>query len=258
MNRQIPVKLLGQSGCRFNFPDLIIYFDPYLSNSVQELDSPDLKRLIDIPFAPEAVTDADWVLISHEHIDHCDPYTLPKLAQASPKCRFMGPQVVMDKLADWGIASERLFLALEDWQEIGASVKLRAIPAAHPTINRDTKGNLAAVGYLFEYQRQRIYLAGDTSVTQRVIDTLLGEMPIHTAFIPINEHNFFKERRGIIGNMSLREAFGFAEEIGVQQLVPVHGDMFEINYMSPAEIQAVYDHIHPKFRLLFQPDMIEF
>src|SRR3546814_20389114 len=84
----IPVRLLGQSGCRLGFPGCTIYVDPYLSNSVQELDAPDLARLTPIPLQPGQVDDADWVLITHDHIDHCDPHTLPALAEASPTASF--------------------------------------------------------------------------------------------------------------------------------------------------------------------------
>ena len=97
-NMRIPVQMLGQSGCRLAFPDTTVYIDPYLSNSVQELEAPDLARLVPIPYPPELVTDADWVFITHEHIDHCDPHTLPKLAKASPQARFVGPLSVVARL----------------------------------------------------------------------------------------------------------------------------------------------------------------
>ena len=57
----VPVNMLGQTGCKFNFADCTVYIDPYLSNSVAELDAPDLKRLVPIAFLPESITDADWV-----------------------------------------------------------------------------------------------------------------------------------------------------------------------------------------------------
>src|SRR3546814_11123431 len=98
----IPVQLLGQSGCRLGFQGGTVYLDPYLSNSVQELDAPDLARLLPIPCRPEQITDADWVLITHEHIDHCDPHTPPQLAAASTTARFMGPAPVLQLLAPWG------------------------------------------------------------------------------------------------------------------------------------------------------------
>ncbi|MCB5190867.1 glycosyltransferase [Methylobacillus arboreus] len=254
---RIPVQMLGQSGCRLEFPGCTVYVDPYLSNSVQELDGPDLDRLLPIPMQPEDVQDADWVLITHEHIDHCDPHTLPKLAVASPQARFIGPLPVLKLLAEWGIAANRLLVAKESWQHLKQEgLRIHAIPAAHPELLRDAEDNLAFVGYVLEYGGQRLYLAGDTMANQEIINALADFAPLHTAFLPVNEHNFFRGRRGIIGNMSIREAFQFAQEIGVRQVVAVHWDMFAINSVDPDEIRLVHQKLKLGFDLLLQPSSI--
>lgn len=253
---RIPLNLLGQSGCRLGFPGATLYLDPYLSNSVQELDAADLKRLNPIPFPPETVSDADWVLLTHEHIDHCDPHTIPALAAASPQACFLAPQPVVEILRGWGIAEERILRAEEYWRELAPGLKIRAIPAAHPEITRDTDGHLSYVGYLLNYHGKRTYLAGDTFVRQEILDTLTAEGPIHTAFLPVNEHNFFLGRRGIIGNMSVREAFQFAEEIGAKQVIPVHWDMFAANTIDPDEIRFIHHRLKPNFGLLIRPTVL--
>lgn len=253
---QLSVQMLGQSGCRLGFPGTTVYLDPYLSNSVQILDAPDLERQVPIPIAPGNVTDADIILITHEHIDHCDPHTLPFVAQASPQARFIGPAPVLKKLAEWGIAAQRLTLAQESWQDLAENLRVHAIPAAHPEIERDTSGQLACVGYLIDYAGQKLYLAGDTMARQEIIDTLNKLGPIHTAFLPVNEHNFFRGRRGIIGNMSVREAFQFAKEIDVKQMVAVHWDMFAINAVTPEEIRLIHQRLDPGFALLLRPSRL--
>ena len=236
-----------------DFSCATVYLDPYLSNSVQLLDAPDLERLMPIPVFPEQVIDADIVLITHVHIDHCDPYTLPQLARASPQARFVGPETVLKKLVDWGINPERTLLAVEDWIQLSQNIRVLAIPAAHPEIERDERGNLSCVGYLLDYAGQLIYHAGDTFVRQKIIDILIKQGPVHTAFLPVNEHNFFRERRGIIGNMTVREAFQFAQEIGVKQVVPVHWDMFTDNAAYPDEIRLIHKSMSPNFALLIRP-----
>nr|VFJ62225.1 MAG: L-ascorbate metabolism protein UlaG, beta-lactamase superfamily [Candidatus Kentron sp. DK] len=252
----IPIRMLGQSGCRLSFPGATIYVDPYLSNSVQELDAHDLGRQLPVPFPPEKVHDADWVLITHGHKDHCDPHTLPKLAAASPTARFIGPGPVVCKLKEWGIASERIITAQEGWFDLAPDLRICAIPAAHPEIERDGAGNLACVGYLLDYAGKRIYLAGDTFARQEIIDRLIAEGPVHTAFLPVNEHNFFRDRRGILGNMSVHEAFQFAVEIGARQVVAVHWDMFAINAVDPEEIRLIHQRMRPGFALLLRPALI--
>lgn len=254
----IPVRLLGQSGCALRFADATLYLDPYLSNSVQELDAPDLARLMPVPLAPAAVTDADWVLISHGHIDHCDPHTLPAIANASAQARFVGPAPVVAALQSWGIAAERCVLAPEDWVVLAPGLRVRAVPAAHPQIERDDDGNLCCVGFVVDCNGRRLYFAGDTSVCDELLQTLGGFGGFDAAFLPVNERNYFRDRRGIIGNMSVREAFLLAEEVGIRQVVPVHWDMFSANSVSPAEIRAVYEFMRPDFELRLSPNQLEF
>ncbi len=252
----ISLQLLGQSGCRIEYDHTIIYMDPYLSNSVQELDAPDLERLIPISVWPELVTDANWVIITHDHIDHCDPHTLPAIAEASMKCYFIGPPPVLKKLSEWGISRDRCFLAKEKWKHISESLNIRAVPAAHPVIERDAENNLMAVGYVIEINSKLLYLAGDTSVENEIIETLGSLKPVTAALLPVNEHNFYRGRRGIIGNMSIRDAFHLAEELGIKTVVPVHWDMFEVNSVDLDEIQAVYKRMNPNFELQIKPTSI--
>ena len=66
---------------------------------------------------------------------------------------------------------------------------------------------------------------------------------------PVNEDNFFRRRRGIIGNMSIREAFELAAETGIKEVFPVHWDMFKVNSAIPKEIKIIYDNYSWPFKL---------
>jgi L-ascorbate metabolism protein UlaG (beta-lactamase superfamily)/glycosyltransferase involved in cell wall biosynthesis len=249
----VKTQMLGQSGCRLDFNNIILYVDPYLSNSAEELVDSNLKRKIPVPIQPETIIDADWVIISHDHIDHCDAYTIKKITDASPQAKIIGTVPVIKKLVQYGINNEKILLALEDWFNLGDDLKICAIPAAHPNIQRDENGNLECIGYLIDYCRRKIYIAGDTSAHREIVDILLSKGPIHTAILPVNEHNYYRNRQGIIGNMSVREAFAFASEIGVKQVIPVHWDMFTVNDVDIDEIRLIYKHLNPGFSLLINP-----
>ena len=234
---------LGQTGLKINSGKTCLLIDPYLSNSVQELDAPDLVRQVPIAYAPHSLRDVDWVLITHEHMDHCDPHTIPVLSKASPQARFVGPEPVRKQLRVWGISEDRIVQASSTCLELDSDLRLRAVPAAHPRVLAGADGQPKAVGYLLERHQKRVWVVGDTSVCDEMIDYMQSLKPIHTAFMPVNEDNYFRRRRGIVGNMSVREAFGLAAELGIEQVVPVHWDLFEANSTTPEEIQAVY-HAH--------------
>src|SRR5688500_12251421 len=87
----IPVLPLGQSGFRLQFGSLVVYIDPYLTDSVARLDGQDLTRLSPPPLDPATITDANYVFTTHAHRDHCDPDTILPLTAASPSARVVAP-----------------------------------------------------------------------------------------------------------------------------------------------------------------------
>ena len=243
------IERIGQSGLQIKYLGQVIYVDPYLSNSVQILDSSDLERLLPIPFKAEEVNDADWILITHDHIDHCDPMTIPEIANKSPCSKFLGPAPVIEKLIDWGVSGDRVYLANKSKCLLFDGLEVDVIPAAHPLIECDNNHDLLCVGYILNTQYEKVYISGDTVVKQSILDLVKKLGPIDTVILPVNESNFFRERRGIIGNMSVREAFGFAEEVGAKKMIPVHWDMFAENSVSQDEIRLIYMQMNPSFEL---------
>ena len=137
----IPVTALGQAGFRFQFSECVVYIDPYLSDSVEKLEGQIRRRMVPIRVNPSRIDDADYVLITHAHIDHCDPETIAPMSVASPSCRFVCPGEVARILKELGVGDNRVIIAREEWVTMSRVLKVRAVPAAHPKIERDVHGN---------------------------------------------------------------------------------------------------------------------
>lgn len=250
------VQHLGQSGFRFDIDGEVIFIDPYLSDSVAEAEGAHLHRLVAVPIPPEKVTDAGWVFITHDHLDHCDPATLLPVAQASPGCRFVGPQTVCDQLVSLGIAGSRITAIGTGWLQISPGLRALAVPAAHPEIQPHAGGGWNCIGYIFEYGDQRWYHSGDTFVTNELVRFLEPYRPFKAVMLPVNEHNYFRQSQNIIGNMSVRDAFGFAEILKAEVLIPMHWDMFAPNQVYREEIELIYRQLRPPFKLDFSPESL--
>lgn len=241
---------LGQSGFRLQLGTATIYIDPYLSNCVEDRHGPRFSRLRPPPYAPDEIVDADLVLVSHAHLDHCDPDTLGPIAVQCPRCRFLASyEAAAVLVSELSIRAERVHVADGSTITLGGTVTVRAVPAAHPALDADAEGRPRCVGFIIDYAGQRAYHAGDGSAHEDVIRTLKSHGPIDTAFLPVNECNYYRGRQGIIGNMSIRDAFGLAEEIGVRRLVPMHYDMFALNSAYEEEISIIYERLRPSFRI---------
>lgn len=254
--KRIYLTPLGQAGFKFRFNKTTVYVDPYLSNSVAESEGDYLRRLVPVAVKPETVHDASLVLVTHIHRDHCDPATLVPLSQSSKNCSFICPLEVGIYLEKIGISRTRIIAAKETWIDWDNDLKVLSVPAAHPQIERDKTGALCSVGYIMDYQGRRIYHSGDTSPHDYIMARLQEIGSIDCALLPVNERNYFKEKHGIIGNMSIREAFAMASGIGAKLLIPMHWDMFLPNSVYRDEIELLYDKISPDFQLIVNPSVI--
>jgi L-ascorbate metabolism protein UlaG (beta-lactamase superfamily) len=168
----------------------------------------------------------------------------------------MGPRDVLRILTSIGIEQRRMLGAVEQPRIFGDGVSVAAVPAAHKHIEHDADGSWRFVGYVIEYAGRRYYFAGDTCVHDSLLEKLAALGPIDVAFLPVNECNFFRDRRGIVGNMSVRDAFHMARELGVATVVPMHYDMFAPNCVYLEEIELIHRRMRPGFRLVVDPRLL--
>jgi L-ascorbate metabolism protein UlaG (beta-lactamase superfamily) len=226
---------LGQASVVLRAADTTIYIDPFLSAHPQRLTPP--------LFPPTAAPPADYVLCTHEHIDHFDPQTLCALARAAPRTRFVVPEHLVEQVSAPDISAECVSgMQPGEMLHLGA-LTLRAVPACHglkapPAIygfdflTRAEKQLYRYLGYVLEIAGVRIYHAGDTIVYGGLVERL-REQAIDVAFLPINGRSYFREQQDIVGNMDEREAADLAAAAGVKLLVPMHYDLFAANLGRP-------------------------
>lgn len=257
MSLSIPIDFLGQAGFKLHFDDIVVFIDPYLSDYVEKMEGSALKRQRPAPFQPSAVRDADYLLITHIHMDHCDPETVMPILASSPQAKVIAPHGVVAFLLEQGLALERCIAVSEDEIVINESLSVTAIPAAHPQIEYDEQGYVACVGFVINFKGKKIYHSGDTSPDDYIIQALQKKAPIDVALLPINEKNFYRDKAGIIGNMSIREAFGMAIDMSAMIVVPMHYDMFKDNMVYLDELAVVYREQKPPFKLVIEPTELE-
>jgi L-ascorbate 6-phosphate lactonase len=257
VNRHLKIQYIGQVGVILRKNDTAIAIDPYLTDSVDHLPGfPEgfWQRRYTPPVKPETLTNLDLVLCTHEHMDHMDPDTLRAIALASPKCQFGAPKPCLPMLEAIGISAERLHaLGTQEAFQYGVDLIIHPIPAWHEERVRDGEGWDHYLGYILQWDGLCIYHAGDTLLTEELVEALSG-FTIDVGFLPINGRDIFRNRLGVVGNMNALEAADLAAHLKFDTVVPVHFDMYANNSegIAPFVDRLYQKHPGQKFHI-FQP-----
>jgi L-ascorbate 6-phosphate lactonase len=234
---------LGQVGVAIKGPGGVLYIDPYLTDSDGEGGT--LERTFPPPLLPGEVTNADAVLLTHDHIDHTDPATLLPLSEASPRARFVAPSPSRDTLVGAGLDAGRLTVPGEPLEVAGATIA--AVPSAHTELEYDPERGHTYLGYVIEWNGVTVYHAGDTVIYDGLIETL-SRWKMDVAFVPINGRDFFRTAQNIIGNTDIRETAELAERLDFGLIVPTHYDLFAFNGADPGHFVSHLYNLNPMRR----------
>jgi L-ascorbate metabolism protein UlaG (beta-lactamase superfamily) len=193
------------------------------------------------------VTNADALLLTHDHVDHTDPDTVLPVAAASPGARVVCPFTSRDTLVGAGLDEGRLVVP-----EVGlplevAGAVVTAIPSAHTNLEHNPERGYPYLGYVIEWNGVTAYHAGDTVVYDGLIETL-SRWRIDVAFVPINGRDYFRTKAGIVGNTDSHEAVHLAEELDVGTIVPTHYDLLAANAADPGHFVSHLYRSNPSRR----------
>jgi Predicted Zn-dependent hydrolases of the beta-lactamase fold len=218
---------LGQMGQVIKLGDTVIYVDAFLS----EWPNRNVASLL----KPEEITNADFILGTHDHSDHIDREVWHQLSVSSPTAVFVVPNYLVDLLSkDLDIPRDR-FRGLDDGVSLREKgITITAIPSAHEFLDRDViTGSYPYLGYVMEKDGCILYHSGDSCIYEGMYQRLRELGHIDAMFIPINGRDAKRYRENIIGNMTYQEAVDLAGVLKPGVVVPGHYDMFSFNDVSP-------------------------
>ena len=250
--RGVGLNWLGQAGFVVRTGMTTALIDPFLS--------PWNGRLYESSLPPARAEGVDLVLCTHEHVDHLDASSAPAIAAASPGAVFVVPAPIVDMVTEAGIAAERV-VGVQPGEDLElAGLRIRPVPAMHGVTMDDAygfgeelSGGLTRfVGFVVETAGVRLYHAGDT-IRFEGMESMLRGLEIDVGLLPINGRDPEREARGIVGNLSEREAASLARDVGLDLLIPMHYDLFERNRGYPARLVESVEGDHSGVAVLVPP-----
>jgi L-ascorbate 6-phosphate lactonase len=219
------VTWLGQAGFRFEVGERRILVDPYFAEHEDRTYPP--------PSLDEFGAGVDWLLVTHEHIDHLDPYSLREVAARSGDLMIVAPAPLEPLVRK--AAPDAAFTGVDrgDRLDLPGAGSCTVVPAIHGrTVADGYPDDPAFVGYVLELDDTSVYHAGDTIVTD-VLVAALSPLEIDVALLPVNGRTYYREALELVGNMGPRDAVALAIEVGASMLVPIHWDLFAANSEWP-------------------------
>ncbi|MBR9681137.1 MAG: metal-dependent hydrolase [Candidatus Altiarchaeota archaeon] len=199
------IQYLGHSSFRVVNKGIEILIDPYFSN--------DNKRLKPTEFDFRNLK-PNFILITHEHFDHCDSEIVGILADKF-NSKVIGPPPVERKLG-------RKIIKMRPGNHLEyETFKIRAVPAFH-------KQSEFPIGYLLDFEGLRLYHAGDT-----YYDKELEKINTDVAILPIGGHF----------TMDGDEALKLAKEMGPRIIIPMHYNTFNEIQADPFELAKLTEKV---------------
>lgn len=233
---------LGQLGYVIKMGEIVIYLDVFLADWPGRKVPPLLK--------PEEIVNADFIMGTHDHIDHIDREVWHQLSLSSPNAKFVVPKLHINELSDnLNIPKDR-FIGLDDGLSfIEKGLKISAIPAAHEFLDQDpSTGFYPYLGYIIEGNGCTLYHAGDTCMYEGIYSKLRQWNKFDVMFLPINGRDAKRYRENLIGNITYQEAVDLAGVIKPNLVVPGHYEMFTVNSVDPSLFADYIDAKYPNIK----------
>ena len=149
----------GHASIFFQQSGVRCLMDPVLSNVFPQ-------RMLLRPFkgtkiyTPDDIPDLDALIITHNHWDHLDYFTVTKLFDRVGKV--ICPLGVGEYLEYWGCPKEKLVEM--DWGEVcqvSDSLLVRALPAVHNSRRFCAQDRTLWASFVLEYPTRKIFISGD-------------------------------------------------------------------------------------------------
>ena len=199
------ITFLGQAGLLFEKNGFKIMIDPYLSDSVEQINPKNYRRsAID-----ESLFDIKphMMIFTHNHLDHYDPETVERFITKDSNVLVLSPKFVWDVVRKIGGNNNYvLFNRHTSWTENG--IKFTAVKAEH--------SDITPIGVIIDDGENKYYITGDTLYNEEIFEDIPEN--IYALFLPVN---------GVGNNMNMTDASRFAKRVNAQKTVPIHIGMFD-------------------------------
>jgi L-ascorbate metabolism protein UlaG (beta-lactamase superfamily) len=195
-----------------------------------------INPLVDVPSPIDKLPNIDYILISHDHRDHCDEQTIKQLTQKFPAAKILAGLGMDNLLNDWKADSTEIQTAAwyQQFSTAQEKVKIFFLPVRHWSRRGlfDTNARLWG-GFVIQGTGITVYFSGDSGygnhykelaeVFPKIDYFLIGIGAYKPIWFMHPNHN------------SPQEAFQGFVDAKADTMIPMHFGRFDLSDEPPGE-----------------------
>ncbi|HXG85476.1 MAG TPA: MBL fold metallo-hydrolase [Pyrinomonadaceae bacterium] len=197
---------------------------------------PFVKTFTEVPPALDKIKRVDYILISHDHRDHCDETSIKQTAEKFPEARILGGLGMEDLFNDWKMPSNETQTA--GWyQQFSLSderLKITFLPVRHWSrrglfdMNRRLWG-----AFVVEGAGKTVYFGGDSGYGShyKELHEVFPRIDYFVVGIGAYSPRWFMKPN----HNSPEDAFAAFVDSKAQTLIPIHYGTFNLSDEPPSE-----------------------
>ncbi|MFY8019641.1 MAG: MBL fold metallo-hydrolase [Bacteroidia bacterium] len=228
---------LGHACFLIRINGVSILTDPVLGNAGP------VKRRSKLPFQISDLKGIDFILISHDHRDHCDKESLQALMKLNPQAILLTGLNMKPLLHSWlgnntTIQEAAWYQTYSQEQLTKAGINISFMPSRHWSRRGlfDTNKRLWG-GFMFQSNATNIYFSGDTGYDLHLKE--LGDLFAKIDYCIIGVGAYKPEWFMSSNHISPSDAYKAFGEMGALKMIPMHFGTFDLSDEPMLEPQQI-------------------
>lgn len=223
-----------------------------------------MPRYTALPVNPNAFKNIDFVLVSHDHRDHCDSSSLKQVARQNPQAHFL-TGLRMDSLLRTWTGSDKVQAAgwYQTYHLPDSEIAIHYLPSRHWCRRYLTDTNYHLWGaFVIQAAGKTLYFGGDSGYGSHfeTVKMLFGAPDVYFAGVGAYEPEWFMGPM----HMSPKSAVEAAKVLDAQVVVPMHYGTFDLSdeslgnpYHALQSLQSQDSFLQSRLQMLLVGEVME-
>ena len=221
-SQQNSIVWLGHATFFIRINNIKIITDPIFSNP------PFIKRITPFPINPNILPSINYILISHDHRDHCDKESISLLLKKNPNLKILAGLKMDALFLEWNKSTKTQTAGwYQQFDTDTTKIKIYFLPARHWSKRGMFDDNQTLWGsFVISSHNKNIYFSGDTGYDSHF--QKIGQLfPIDYAIIGIGAY----KPQWIMSSshISPQEAIQACKDMKAKICIPMHYGTFDLS-----------------------------